>query len=255
MPSSPWRLAWWLHRSVTGASRSVVAPTPIPRRRQRSTPISGAAPLLVQAGEDSQVRLLDLASGRDVHAKPALVLPAGEKLSASLLSADGSLLALVSGAGQVCRRFGGGSACYRGRHWLAPGRSRCLAHAGARPGRAGVRHPACLQPRSLPPGAGLQHERSLPPACGRYRPALRWLPAASWITSRSGWATSWAARRWRFTACRPAQTRAWRSRPPRACSSWMRIPCSPDGGCAWRIAQPGRIAQRRVVPGKLRRFP
>jgi hypothetical protein len=98
---------------LTGASSTTDVLTPSQTAQAAGAPISGEAPFLIQVGDVSQVRLLDLASGHDDRAKPALALPAGEKVSASQLAAGGSLLALVSGFGQVCRRFGGGSACYQ----------------------------------------------------------------------------------------------------------------------------------------------
>jgi hypothetical protein len=55
---------------------------------------------------------MDLALGEAAAGFKPLDLPAGEEISASALAVDGSYLAMVSGEGQACQAYAGGSACY-----------------------------------------------------------------------------------------------------------------------------------------------
>ena len=70
------------------------------------------APLAVTQEGVTQLHLIDLSTGLDAPGRAPITLPAEAEISASITSADKSLLAVVSGEGQACQAYAGGSACY-----------------------------------------------------------------------------------------------------------------------------------------------
>ena len=60
------------------------------------------APLAVTQEGVTQLHLIDLSTGLDAPGRAPITLPAGAEISASITSADKSLLAVVSGEGQAC---------------------------------------------------------------------------------------------------------------------------------------------------------
>lgn len=70
------------------------------------------APLAVTQEGVTRLHLIDLSTGLDASGHLPLALPTGDEITESIISADKRLLAVVSGEGQACQAYAGGSACH-----------------------------------------------------------------------------------------------------------------------------------------------